>query len=127
MAASKVTLADGRSITVYDTAGAKSARRVYSSELGGYVSRRQTVIASTGFAPGEKTRYQANPLYWRNAAKWAAARGVTAQAASRDPAFNALQRETGKASRRKDYQRLSQLLAQHGYDLGGYDDTTGES
>jgi hypothetical protein len=128
----------GRSVTVYDAPGPKSARRQYVAELGGWISRRQSIIAATGKTPERKAeenrqrrarleQMRQQPIYWRNADRWAMTHGMSVGEADRDADFIDLQFRIAEAKENRDWSRLERLLRENGYDFDDFDEATGDT
>jgi hypothetical protein len=67
------------------------------------------------------------PIYWRNADRWAMTHGMSVGEADRDADFIDLQFRIAEAKENRDWSRLERLLRENGYDFDDFDETTGDT
>lgn len=119
---SRVVLVDGRRVTVFTDRGPLSSRRVYSEELGGYISRQLPLARErAGLSPREYADLRAGSRYQHNAEVYSRARDLTRDQALRDADFRAAAIDAYAARRDKDFDGLMQALADMGYGISDDD------
>lgn len=111
------------SYTLYPEQGPASARRSYSEELGGWISRRAArEVLELGVRIEQYQQLRQSPLYWRNAEQYAAATGQTLEQAARNRDYLQASVRAADARQRQDWDALATALQDMGYNVDYLDE-----
>lgn len=117
-AADRIEIVGGRRVTVFTDRGPVSSRRVFSEELGGYISRQLPLREQrAGLSPDEYRDLRAGSRYQHNAETYARSHGIDRAHAMRADAFRDFAINAYSARIAKDWDALEIALRGMGYDV----------